>query len=134
MAGLQWGQETNSHARELTSSREKNLARSYERLSRRQATAKEIRNDLSQSFMELYRPEQLRLKIFGPICIYSAAHSLLLLRGCADHRICKTLRFLYVLIHQQRPVDYLYHIAELCSNFENLPTESPSTQYYPITS
>ena len=59
-----------------------------------------------------YRNEQVKLP--GPINIYGARHVLLFVRGCADHRRCKHLRFEFPLSNHNTNTDYCYHIAELC--------------------
>ena len=61
------------------------------------ATARSVRSELSLTFKEIYRAEQLRMGLLGPIFIYAAAHTLSFLRGCADHRACKILSFTRLL-------------------------------------
>ena len=73
--------------------------------------------DLSLTFLELYRTEQIRQKTAGPINIYSAQHTILFLRGCADQNLCKRRCISNFLNQQHRNYDYLYHVAELCNLF-----------------
>ena len=58
---LQWGEELNQHSVQLRVAREWNIIALYQRYTRRLRNAKEIRTDLSLTFAELYRNEQIHL-------------------------------------------------------------------------
>ena len=76
-----------------------------------------MRNHLGLTFKELYRSEQLRMGVTGPIDIHAATHTLLFLRGCAEPRVCKTLCITRLLQQLQTPLGFCCHLAELCSRF-----------------
>ena len=60
---------------------------------RRMATSKDIRTDFTLTFKEPYLAQIIRQGTAGPINGYDTSSSLLFLRGCADHRVCKILLF-----------------------------------------
>lgn len=88
------------------------------------ATATDIRNDLSLNFKELYRTEQAKNSLPGPINIYGLTYTILFLRGCADHRACRFLCFTRFLQLHHNSVGFCYRLAELCSRFPSCQSKT----------
>ena len=111
--------EENLHARALSAAHEANIIKKYESYSRKQAKAKDIKHHLGLTFTEFYRMEQGKLGAKGPINVYSPSNILLFIRGCADPKVCKKLKFGTLLQQHGKTLDYCYWIAEMCVH---LPT------------
>ena len=114
---VQWGGDHNLHARQLSEAHEKNIMAQFQTYTRRAADARNIRDDLSLTFKELYRQEQVRVGTSGPINIYATPSAILFIRGCADLRTCRNLCFNRLLHTVGKSIDYCYHLAEICNRF-----------------
>ena len=129
----QWGQESELHLRRLDTAHVNNILKQHQRYTRRNASAKEIRNSFSLSFNELCRNEQIRQGMVGPVLIYRPSSVLLFLRGCADHRICRVLSVETLLGYQNKSLDYCYHLAELCIHFPSYQGKAEPSALYART-
>jgi hypothetical protein len=111
----QWGESINEHARRLDANRETNLLQHIQRFTRRQQHHKEVKTELSLSFLMLYRMEQARLGFSGPIFVYDPLHTLLFLRMCGDPKFCYRANFDFFLALRNKDTDYCFVLADLCS-------------------
>ena len=120
------GADVSEHARSLTASRITNLTSIFSKYTRRNVTAKHVQSLLSLSFKELYRREQLQLKLIGPIFIYARPQLLLYLRACVDHKLARTILLIPLLRSHDKNADYLYHVVEMCQHFPSYQNKQRS--------
>ena len=110
-----WGIENTAHAKLLDDSHMKNILKKHDTYTSRKEGANHIRTWFSLTFEELYRDEQIRYGLCGPILIYQMKCSILFLKGCSDHRIYKTLSLGSFLDYAGKPLDYCFHLAEMAN-------------------
>ena len=121
------GMEANLQGRQLSAAHEKNVLARYESYSRRQASERSIRTDLNLTFRELYRMEQMKFGIIGPLHIYGPSNITLFLRGCADMRLNRKLDFNLRLAAHRKTLDYCYFLAERCARIPNYQNKVRAT-------
>ena len=101
----------------MSAAHEDNILKHFATYTKRIAAGKGDTIRFEPSVLELYRTEQIRQKTAAPINIYSAQHTILFLRGCADQKLCKRRCISNFLNQQHRNYGDLYHVAELCNLF-----------------
>ena len=84
MKAQQWGEIPNTCSRMRESKREHNLLRHIQRITNRQPKKKVLKTELSLTNHNLYRMEQARSQVLGPIFIYACEYTLLFIRLCGD--------------------------------------------------
>ena len=110
----QWGEDFSAHGRSLTAGYKFNAAKDYERYTGRKTTHKHQQDELSVTFYEMYRNEQISIGQTRPILMYGAGHILLLVRACSDHSVYRKPSFTSLLQSHGKHIDYMYYVASLC--------------------
>lgn len=113
----QWGHEVNTHAKGLDLAHSHNVIKLFNKLTNRHASAHSMKTDLSLTPLEMYRSEQIKQGCKGPVLIYQLSNVLLFLKYCADLKLSKKVSVHNFLYYAQRPIDYCFHMAELCAHF-----------------
>lgn len=95
----QWGQEMDTHAKQLDVAHVSNILKQHSTYTARNTTANSIKSDLSLTFQEMYRNEQIRHGESGPIFLYQLSTAMLFLKGLSDHKVCNKISVAAMLLH-----------------------------------
>ena len=112
----QWGMENDTHSKQLDSAHVQNVLKQYATYTKRKEAGTTVKTELSLTFHEVYRNEQIRLGAQGPILIYQLSNMLMFLRGCADPKLFRRISVEKMLLYTNKPIDYCYHMADMCTH------------------